>query len=423
MKKVMQIVLVMMVLVCIYCYTKSETTISLAQEPDKEDYAIETDREIENETENEPLEQIRSTVIGEVEILEKPIQANIEVEGWNRDRTWDLKYPYFCGDEAALLRKINDQIYEWVRERNMDDSDELYYIELTYEITYMDERIVSILFEGDGSGSSYYGNSHGMSFDLKTGELLSLTDFYIWSEWKNLMENAMEQDQLRTQILRGYTELEEDENREYLEEYFIPLFQEDSDLEQVNLDFFIKDGYLHFITHAYPSCREDSYVKWEVPFWDGSNSKNSSIYESNKLDIWMGRYGFTDTFEHNSGEINYFVDYEIIIYKDDGKYYAELEGNGWFLQTRSLAYVEGDENSIDIFFKSSLPGDSLYGIVERYEKDELMLTLSYDDSELISSWHVLRKEHPIFIESEEEIKGVYFEKLDDMKNRSGGSFF
>ena len=64
-----------------------------------------------------------------------------------------------------------------------------------------------------------------MSFDLKKGELF-LADFYEWPEWKDLMENAMEQDQLRTQILRGYMELEEDENREYLEEYFIPLFQD-----------------------------------------------------------------------------------------------------------------------------------------------------------------------------------------------------
>ena len=101
-----------------------------------------------------------------------------------------------------------------------------------------------------------------MSFDLKTGELLSLTDFCEWPEWKDLMGNAMEQDQLRSQILRGYMELGEDENREYLEEYFIPLFQ---GIEQRNLDFYIKDGYLYFITHAYPSCREDSYVRWEVP--------------------------------------------------------------------------------------------------------------------------------------------------------------
>ena len=122
--------------------------------------------------------------------------------------------------------------------------------------------MVSILFEGDGGGNSYYGYSHGMSFDLKTGELLFLTDFYEWPEWKDLMENAMEQNQLRTQIFRGDMELNEDENRAYLEEYFISLFQ---DIEQGNLDFYIKDGYLYFITHAYTLCREDSYVKWEVP--------------------------------------------------------------------------------------------------------------------------------------------------------------
>ena len=138
---------------------------------------------------------------------------------------------------------------------------------------------------------------------------------------------------------------------------------------------------------------------------------HKTIYERKKLDVWTGEYVFSDTFEHNSGEMHYVVDYEIIIYRDDRKYYAELEGDGWFLQTRSLAYIEGDENSIDILFKSSLPGDSLYGRAERYEEDELMLTLSYDGSELISSWYALRNEHPIFIESEEEIKGIYFDKI------------
>ncbi|MCM1232911.1 MAG: DUF5991 domain-containing protein [Ruminococcus flavefaciens] len=135
-----------------------------------------------------------------------------------------------------------------------------------------------------------------------------------------------------------------------------------------------------------------------------------TVYEGKQLDGWIGKYVFTDSFEHNSGEINYYVDYEIIIYQDDGRYYAELEGNGWFLQTRSLAYIEGDKNSIDIIFKSTLPGDSLYEYAERYETDELMLTLSYDDSELISTWYALRMEHPVFIESTEEIRGCYFKK-------------
>ena len=180
--------------------------------------------EYEYEYASETAGQICSTVIGNMEILEKSLQTTIEVEGWSRVGTWDLKYPYFNGDQVVLLREINNQIYEWVRDKNMVDSEDVYYTELTYEITYMDERFVSILFEGEGGGSSYYGYSHGMSFDLKTGELLSLTDFYEWPEWKDLMQNAMEQGQLSTQILRGYMELEEEENREYLEEYFIPLF-------------------------------------------------------------------------------------------------------------------------------------------------------------------------------------------------------
>lgn len=75
-----------------------------------------------------------------------------------------------------------------------------------------------------------------------------------------------------------------------------------------------------------------------------------TVYERKKLGVWTGEYAFSDTFEHNSGEMYYFVGYELIIYRDGGTYYAELEGNGWFLQTRSLANIEGDENSIDILF-------------------------------------------------------------------------
>lgn len=101
----------------------------------------------------------------------------------------------------------------------------------------------------------------------------------------------------------------------------------------------------------------------------------------------------------------------MIIYRDDGKYYAELEGNGWFLQTRSLAYVVGNENSIDIIFRSSLPGDSLYVISERYKRNELLLTLTYNGSELQSTWHVLQGEEPVLSESGEKIEGVYFTEI------------
>lgn len=129
-----------------------------------------------------------------------------------------------------------------------------------------------------------------------------------------------------------------------------------------------------------------------------------------ELDDWLGMYGYFEAFEHIDGVVNYTVNYEIIIYKDEQTYYAELRGNGWFLQTRSLAYVEGDENSINIIFKQTLPGDYLYGRVERYEKDELLITLTYEKSELISSWYALQHEYPVWWDSEEPMKGIYFTK-------------
>lgn len=132
------------------------------------------------------------------------------------------------------------------------------------------------------------------------------------------------------------------------------------------------------------------------------------IQNRKELDTWLGKYTYSETFEHNGEEINYWVGYDLIIYKVDGQYYAELRGDGWFLQTKSLAYIKGNGNSIDIFFKETLPGDSLYGKTERYEEDELMVTLTHQGSELYSVWHVLRREHPIFCEYKGEIEGIYF---------------
>lgn len=136
-----------------------------------------------------------------------------------------------------------------------------------------------------------------------------------------------------------------------------------------------------------------------------------SEYRAENLDMWIGKYDYGETYEHNSGEMSYFIDYEIFIFKIDGDYYAKLTGDGWFTQKRSLGYVKGDENSIDIYFKQNMPGDSLYKEgINRYEENELLITLSYVGSELHTSWHTLREAFPILCDIEGEIEGIYFEK-------------
>lgn len=294
MKRIAGIIAVIVLLACIYHCARSEGTVSFPQglgidnkvKPadinmgnqtgagnvtDIENAAVteaghkaDTRNTTGTEDKNEPAGQTVSTVIGDVTILEKALDTTIQVDGWDRIRTWNLRYPFFDGEAILVLDQINEQIYELVQENQMLDSEWVFSTEMTYEITYIDEYFVSILFEGSASGSGYSERSWGMNFDLETGKLLSLEDFYEWEELEESLEDAMEQDNLSVQILKGYMQLEGEEKKEYLEKYFMDLLRKDSEFRRDNTCFFIKEGYLYFIAAPYPSCKGDTYVKWET---------------------------------------------------------------------------------------------------------------------------------------------------------------
>jgi len=131
----------------------------------------------------------------------------------------------------------------------------------------------------------------------------------------------------------------------------------------------------------------------------------------NSLDNWIGDYYYIAKFPHTTDyTASYFIVYEITIYDESGEYFAEINNNGWFLQTSTLARVTGNENSINITFIETLPQDSLYGITERYENNELLIEFQYVNSELQTYWWALRYEHPTFFEEKNNIFGVFFQK-------------
>lgn len=286
MKKIMQIATVLVLLVCIYCYNKTGRDFYFVQKSEKESSTVKNS----TGTGNEIIGEIRHTIVGDVEIIDKAFYAKDAVAdmdligGTQLVTTWNMKYPYFRGDNLWFLKRVNDSIFEFVITKAFHGPREVDYdIEQTYEITYMDEHFLSVLFEGSTSEDmSYSSYSRGMNFDLKTEELLSLEDFYSWSEWEKLMEDAMEQEKLSVQILEGYMEIDGEERKEYLEEYFIPLFQEDSYIKQDNTYFYIKDGYLYFIAPPYPSCRQHTYVKWEVPLEIKDNVLHENYVEESR---------------------------------------------------------------------------------------------------------------------------------------------
>lgn len=132
-------------------------------------------------------------------------------------------------------------------------------------------------------------------------------------------------------------------------------------------------------------------------------------WHAKELDTWTGRYSCFTIIESKDSEQGIFADFEIIIFKINRNYYAKLSGDGWMLLTRSLACVKGDKNSIDIIFMDTLPQDKLYAM-DRYEEGELLLTLSYVDSKLHTTWHALKIENPSLSGMEGELEGIYFEK-------------
>lgn len=133
MKKIGQIVLVLSLLLFTYHSVKIEETSPVLQETVKADYTGKMNGKPKDETAG----QTKSTSIGDVIILEKNLYATIEVEGWERIKTWNLSYPFFDGDDTWILNQINDRIFELVRNEWMTDSEWVFSTEMTYEITYM----------------------------------------------------------------------------------------------------------------------------------------------------------------------------------------------------------------------------------------------------------------------------------------------
>lgn len=133
----------------------------------------------------------------------------------------------------------------------------------------------------------------------------------------------------------------------------------------------------------------------------------------NNLESWVGTYEYVETFPHGLDEnFNYFIGYTINIYEENGEYYANIASNGWQICSESLARIEGNETSIDLVFIKTLPGDSSFGRSERYDKDSVLLSFTRKDEGIQTEWGLLRNEHPIFIERDDEIVGKYFFNIE-----------
>lgn len=132
-----------------------------------------------------------------------------------------------------------------------------------------------------------------------------------------------------------------------------------------------------------------------------------------ELANWIGDYIYVETFSRNDEEQNYYICFQITIYEENRTYYARIEGDGWFIQTDILACVKGDKDKIILTYLDVLPDDSLYSCGGKYQLGEELFELETVGHEIITSWKEFRREHPIFAENNEEIRGIFFEEIKD----------
>lgn len=175
-------------------------------------------------------------------------------------------YPVISGESAGT---INTQIREYVRglyaERIDSDStaaQDSLTAEVRYETTRMDEDILSVRFTGQnsGGGTAQSVSETGLTFDMKTGELLPLSELYTAEDVSAMIDayfDAFDESEYPTLSgLHTPDELREDFHRRF------------GGFEPEYHSYYLRDGKLCLIAGQYEDYMSDtdSWAHGRRPF-------------------------------------------------------------------------------------------------------------------------------------------------------------
>ena len=156
-----------------------------------------------------------------------------------------------------VANSINEQIYHeiipedfWVYGNGREETD------VQYEIESVGEEIVSIHFHGYQSYmGSYAEYNKGMNFDLRTGKIISLRDYYTLSDIKAIIMNARDRNEIS---ILDFPVNEEEIEQEI--DSFVQLFDSEEYVNRTDI-FFLKDNHIYFIAPPPESMRQSIYME------------------------------------------------------------------------------------------------------------------------------------------------------------------
>lgn len=204
-----------------------------------------------------------------VHITEEPVDderiniCRVKLEKSTEEDTVMIQYPYLT-DEDEVSRRINEQIYNLLVPEDIEGNDGWAdRAEVSFEITYVDDKVLSIYFTGYMEKGMSANGGHfdmGLNFDLSNGELLCLADFYSLSEIRDLLNNAITDNRLSIVNIP----LSENEFYEYVTNIFLKSFEPDRYYINETNNFFLKEGKLYFLAKPYPSFAELTCLEMEI---------------------------------------------------------------------------------------------------------------------------------------------------------------
>lgn len=169
-----------------------------------------------------------------------------------------IEYPYLDDYSDEIACKINEQIYQMIVTQDLFQyKDYMEEIDITYEVTFVNSEILSILFSGYiSSRGGYTDYDKALNFSISSGELLSIGDFYENTEIKQLLIKATENGSLLVEDIP----LTDEEIKEYLYSHFIEAF--DTNYMDKTDNFYFKDEKMYFIGESVESMRQNVHVVW-----------------------------------------------------------------------------------------------------------------------------------------------------------------
>ena len=185
---------------------------------------------------------------------------------------YKLIYPFIVGLDSNDMTNINKMLYEAVIPKSYASNDYLEFfkfsslfenIEISYEITYMNDDLISVLYSGDlVRGGSYTDYDKAITIDMKRGKALSLKDFYEISELQKIISELIETDKSR--ISDGLSDNYNDpEIKETMKSILLNDFSSEIDLERTD-NFYLKEGKICLIASPFPSTRQNTLAEFDI---------------------------------------------------------------------------------------------------------------------------------------------------------------